>query len=606
MPDNGMTYNGTSLVLAAGADSGGTLYSYDPASGNCTALYPSTLLGTLELGALAYVNTLDSADYYSVSVNAGDVLSLSTATPSDGANLFGNTLAPNIDLYDPAGNLVASGAVGTDGRNEALNYTALVSGSYRVRITAANGTQGEYTLAVAGATGGVPPFNVAATTPANHSYINYFPTTVTLVLNADVLATSVHNSALRIDGVADNSATAPVVADGKTVVFTLPGALGQGTHTVALSAGAMSDVEGAALSAYSGSFILDTIPPKVTASSVFEGRVLTGGSLTYTATFGEAMDTTTLTPAAFSLVGEISGAQTAVSYAWLDPKHVQLQYTGLPDDAYTLTLVSAAGTFQDLAGNILDGEPHSPFSLPSGNGVAGGDFYVDFSMNIPISPFPVPLTPADPRGSLIYQGSASALVNFAGDTDTYTLAVDPGQTIAVQVTAAGATLRPTVQLLDPSGMVIGTATASAAGRTALIQALATGTSTGTYQIVVGGALSTTGIFTVQVTLNAALELEGRIAGATDNSLAAAQNIDGSFLNLSTNLASARAAPYSARSTTRTATPSPTPPIPSKTSARRARRSVSPTTLTTAPRSPSASGFRCTALVTRTCSLAPAD
>jgi len=436
---------------------------------------------------------------------------------------------------------VASGTVGADGRNETLSYTATVAGAYSVRITAQGKTQGEYTLAVQGATGGLPAFTVTSTTPANGSDINYIPTSVSVVFNSAVLATSLHNSALLIDVAADNSATAPVVTDGKTVVFTLPGALGQGTHTIALSAGSLSDLEGAPLAAYSGSFVLDTIPPNITASSVVEGQVLTGGSLTYTATFDEAMNTATLTTAAFSLVGTISGYQTPVGYSWLDPEHLQLQFSNLPDDAYTLTLVSALGYFQDVAGNILDGEPHSPFSLPSGDGVAGGNFYVDFSMSIPVSAFPVPLTPLNPRGSLVYQGSASALINFGGDTNTYNLSIDPGQTISVAVTPSGTMLRPTVQLLGPGGAVLATASASAAGQPALIQVAPTATVTGTYQIVVGGASSTTGVFTVQVVLNAALEQEGRISGASNNSLATAQNIDAAFTNLTTSLASAQRA-----------------------------------------------------------------
>ncbi len=540
-PNYGMAYNSSTLVLAPGAVSGGTLYAYDPVSGNCTALYDPALLGAFALDDMAYVANLNGADYYSVPVNAGDSLSLSTTTPSDGPNLFGNTLAPQIDLYDPSGNPVASGTVGADGRNETLSYTASVAGTYSVRLTAQGKTQGEYTLAVQGATGGLPPFTVTSTTPANGSDINYVPTTVSVAFNSAVLVTSLHNSALLIDGVADTSATAPVVTDGKTVVFTLPGTLGQGTHTIALSAGSLSDLEGAPLTAYSGSFVLDTIPPNITASSVVEGQVLTGGSLTYTATFDEAMNTATLTTAAFSLVGTISGYHTPVGCSWLDPEHLQLQYTSLPDDAYTLTLVSALGDFQDVAGNILDGEPHSPFSLPSGNGAIGGNFYVDFSMNIPVSAFPVPLTPLSPRGSLVYQGSASALINYGGDTNTYTLSIDPGQTISVAVTPRGTTLRPTVQLLDPGGAVLATAVASAAGQPAIIQVAPSTTATGTYQIVVGGASSSTGVFTAQVVLNAALEQEGRISGASNNSLATAQNIDAAFTNLTTSLASAQRA-----------------------------------------------------------------
>ena len=88
-------------------------------------------------------------------------------------------------------------------------------------------------------------------------------------------------------------------------------------------------------------------------------------------------------------------------------------------------------------------------------------------------------------------------------------------------------------MLDPTGATIGTATAAAAGQDALIQATATtGTTTGTYQIVVGGAGSTSGNYTVQVTLNAALDAASYLVGASNGTLATAQPLDGSFQSLS--------------------------------------------------------------------------
>ncbi len=142
--------------------------------------------------------------------------------------------------------------------------------------------------------------------------------------------------------------------------------------------------------------------------------------------------------------------------------------------------------------------------------------------------FPAPLTPVAPLGSLVYDQTTSGIINPAGDTDAFTLNVDPGQTITVLVTPTTAGLQPTVQLLDATNSVIGTATAAAAGQNALIQATPTvGTTTGTYKIVVGGG-ATIGDYTVQVILNAGQELEGTTAG-TNNTTATAQNIDGSFV-----------------------------------------------------------------------------
>ena len=56
-------------------------------------------------------------------------------------------MSPHIQLYDPSGNLVATGVVGPDGRNETIIYTPLVSGTYQVHVSANGGTSGEYFLA---------------------------------------------------------------------------------------------------------------------------------------------------------------------------------------------------------------------------------------------------------------------------------------------------------------------------------------------------------------------------------------------------------------------------------------------------------------------------
>ncbi len=101
--------------------------------------------------------------------------------------------------------------------------------------------------------------------------------------------------------------------------------------------------------------------------------------------------------------------------------------------------------------------------------------------------------------------------------DTFTLNVDPGQTITVKVTPTAATLQPSVQLIDPSSALIGSGTAGSANQNALIQTVAAAAG-GTYQIVVSGAGGTLGGYTVQVTLNSALEKEGNLVGATNNSL----------------------------------------------------------------------------------------
>src|SRR5262249_58739163 len=124
------------------------------------------------------------------------------------------------------------------------------------------------------------------------------------------------------------------------------------------------------------------------------------------------------------------------------------------------------------------------------------------------------------------------------DTDSCTRAVDPGQTITVLVPPTSRALRPTVEVRNPAGTVLGSATASAAGQKALFQT-ATAATAGTYLITVGGATSTTGLYTVQVVLNAAQEEEGNLAGVNNDAQATAQDLNPSFMMLQTPQASAQ-------------------------------------------------------------------
>ena len=243
------------------------------------------------------------------------------------------------------------------------------------------------------------------------------------------------------------------------------------------------------------------------------------GPFNYEVTFNEPVAPASVKTTSLVLSG-IAGATVTGVMVLPGNTTVRFILDGITAEG-TLTASLAAGAVTDTAGN-----PSTAYSA---------SYSVDFSM---VS-FPVPLKSIAPVGSLIYNGSVSGTISPIGDSDTFTINVDPGQTISVLVTLTGTSLQPSVQLLDTSDTVISTATAAAAGQNALIQAKSTtGTASGIYKIIVSGATATTGDYTVQVILNAALELEGRMAGAANNTLVAAQDISGSFINLMQSMSSA--------------------------------------------------------------------
>jgi hypothetical protein len=338
------------------------------------------LLAENEIAALLIVT---DKDFYSVQVNAGDNLTIDTTTPggtpANGLQ-FPNSIDPALDLYDPNGNLVASASGNAgDGRNSHLTYTALATGTYYVRVSRANGTSGEYTVSVQGATGSQPPFVVTATNPAAGSAINFQPATMTVTLSDSVLFSSAVPADLTIDG---KNATGVTPVNSHTVSFSLP-ALSDGVHSVTISG--LVDIHGTTLTPDSFTFTTDTDAPFVVSSSINNGDALPPGDITEVVTFDEAMNPAATTASSFDLFGIYRNVHyAAASFSWNASDTVlTINYKNVPTDAYTLTLF--AGGFSDPAGNTL-----------------ASDFVVNFTMPLGTASL-TGLQPVLPLGSLVYQ-----------------------------------------------------------------------------------------------------------------------------------------------------------------------------------------------------------
>jgi hypothetical protein len=487
--------------------------------------------------------TTSGVDLYVVNLAAGATLTAQTSTPGGGPGEFVNTLDPRLRILNSAGVQVAlDDNGGGDGKNALVTYTNTgAAGVFYVEVssTTASSTVGEYVVRINGNTVTRPSFQVTSTVPANGAVLLTAPTTITVNFNDAVLATSLQASDLKVDGV---SATAVTLPAGNQAVFTVPsGVGGPGLHNVTIASGAILDVQGTPITAYAGTYTLDNIPPRVTATSIAPNAVVPPGAVSYQVTFSEPMKVSNLSADDYSLRGNFRGANYAAASASFNPAGtvLTLNYANLPDDNYTLTLiagVSGGTNFTDVAGNALDGEFSGTF--PSGNGVPGGNFVIMFNVDAGSTPqaYP-PLTAVQPLGGLIYDPSVTGTIAFAGDTDSYTIAVDAGQSLAVLVTPGTAALQPTVELRDPSNVVVASATAPAAGKPVFLNPTGTPTVSGTYTITIGGAGGTTGLYTAQVYLNAALEAENN-GGASNDTRATAQDLDPSFITVATPTASA--------------------------------------------------------------------
>jgi hypothetical protein len=227
----------------------------------------------------------------------------------------------------------------------------------------------------------------------------------------------------------------------------------------------------------------------------------------------------------FTAPGRINDASSP-----LDPQ------LGAPDRFGNFTF--RIGEYNGLA--VANGTAYADWT---GNTATGQQIFFD---KFPVTgsataAYPTPLGPVAPEGSLVYDPGTKGLISFVNPVNNFTLNVSPGQTVTVLVTAASPGLQPSVQLLSPSSTVLGSVTAAAAGQNALLQTVPAAGG-GVYTIQVSGAGGTTGFYSVQVTLNAAVENEGNLVGASNDTSATAQSLDGAFVGLQTSLTSgARAA-----------------------------------------------------------------
>src|SRR5262249_23217242 len=131
-----------------------------------------------------------------------------------------------------------------------------------------------------------------------------------------------------------------------------------------------------------------------------------------------------------------------------------------------------------------------------------------------------------PDGGLMYDASLSGTIG-AADTDSFTIYLLAGQVLTV-VADPAAGLQPSLEMRNPSDVLIASATALSVGKDAVLQTVAAQT-TGTYKISLFGAAST-GAYTVKLTLNGATELESH-DGATNDAVGSAQNLNGAFTGI---------------------------------------------------------------------------
>lgn len=337
-----------------------------------------------------------------------------------------------------------------------------------------------------GAAGESKPMAVSRVSPAADSIVVGTPPTDFAVHFSEAYNPSTLQAGdFTVNGVAADSITLTDANDA-TFHYNSSPVTAQGLQTMQMAAGSVTAADTTlpasyqSLEAWTKSFRYDAVVMQVSSSSPAANGFISIPNPTLQVNFNEPYDPNTVSTSNLTL------SQGTVTGFTMSSDHTSVTYTLAGLSEGTVNVSIPAGALTDAYGNPMQG------------------YSATYGVDIGTMPFSAPLVPQNPAGSLVFQGNTTGLINGSGDTDTFTLAIDPGQTITVLVSPTSSSLQPTVQLLDSSNTVLGTATAASPGQTALLQTVPAAAG-GTYSIVVGGANATAGSYNVQVTLNAQLD-----------------------------------------------------------------------------------------------------
>ncbi|MHC4876833.1 MAG: hypothetical protein ACYTGL_10070 [Planctomycetota bacterium] len=136
--------------------------------------------------------------------------------------------------------------------------------------------------------------------------------------------------------------------------------------------------------------------------------------------------------------------------------------------------------------------------------------------------------PVGPTGSLIESATLSDSITTDSEVDSFTVDLDPGQTISL-VVVPDTSLQPSVEILAPDSSSLIVNSSSQAGESLVIQVVPA-TTTGTYTINVSGAAASTGTYSLDVVLNAGIEPE-QFGGSANDTPATSFELASSFISL---------------------------------------------------------------------------
>ncbi|MCR4411149.1 MAG: S8 family serine peptidase [Thermoguttaceae bacterium] len=526
---------GANIVLTSNSWGGGAfsqaLYDAIMASGDANMLFVASA-GNSNVNA-------DASPSYPAAYDLPEIISVAASDQNDAKASFSNWGATSVDLAAPGVNILSTTPNNTysfyDGTSMAAPHVAGVAAlAWSVSPQANYETIRDAIFAGVDVIPAFDPGQGSTTPVAAHGRLNAFNTLKSIgmvvvgstpaagsimiappTLPKDFVITfsfatqkggnpeDLQPGDLTVNGVAAD--TVDLSTDGTTATFhyqTTP-VTQEGLQTMHIEGGALwtgSPIPAVkSLRAWTATFRYDSHEMRVTATDPANASLVTLPMTNLVVTFDELYDP--LSADASDLVlsqGYVDGPPNTS-----DSHSVVYTLAGIVREE-TLTLNIPAGALTDLYGN-----PMATYS---------GSLNLDFGT---VS-LPARFHAHQPLGSLVYETTVSGSIGLIGDTDSFTIDFDPGQTITIVVDPAGS-LQPTVSLTGQA-----TVTAAAPGKDAVIQTADAGTG-GLHTITVSGAGDTIGGYTLQVILSAAVEMESHDGANKNDGINSAQDITGSFI-----------------------------------------------------------------------------
>jgi subtilisin family serine protease len=244
---------------------------------------------------------------------------------------------------------------------------------------------------------------VLSTSPAGGSLVvGTAPTDFVVNFSRDYLPGTIAASDFAVNGIPASSFT---LLDDNSITFHYAASPAvQGLNTMAVAAGALTDLDGNPVAAFSDQFRFDAVLLQVVATNPPPSGVLPlPAPFSLDVHFNEPLDPGTVQSADLVL-GGLPGALVTGASVLAGDQTIRFTIGGVTVEG-TLNVSIAAGALTDAFGN------------------PGAAFAATYQTD-GVVPYPVPLTAKPPLGSLIYDPVANGVINFPGDTDQFSLNVD--------------------------------------------------------------------------------------------------------------------------------------------------------------------------------------